>query len=234
MYYFWGKDLLSEFSVVSILISGLKTFFLPSNLLFLPAWCSMIIWFLLLNRAQFKNWRLFFIISGILVCAGFGFTVILFLLGCTHTNDALAIHAAFQGWKAYAGPGLILISLLFLVWNLIRPGSKILTGILALICALASGLVFGLSYIFRLTDDLQFLLRTLTAKVYIWDGMNLLFSHALGMILPLVLLLGLIFIFFSFSKNRHYPPAVFSVIAFLILLVTGILTLTGHLGIYCS
>jgi hypothetical protein len=137
-------------------------------------------------------------------------------------------------WKSYAGPALLLVAVLLLLWNLMKPKSPGLPGFIALLCAVLSGLAFGLSYIYVLTDDLQFLMRTMSESAIIREGLVLLLAHIFGFVLPLACLLILIFLIFSFSKSHKHPALGFSALAFVVLLLTGILTMTGHLGMFAA
>ena len=233
MYFFWGKDLLSEFSVISLLFSGIKSFFMLSNLLYLPALFLFACWIILLSRAQFRHWRIFYVLSGILLCAGFGFMIMFFLVGCCHVNRALSMLPSFTHWKSFAGLGILALSLILLAWNLLRLRNKGITGLLALLSTGLFGIAFGLSYVFLITDDLQYLMRTIVDRELIVEGLPLFFAYALGATLPVVLLLVPGLLFFSFSGKSQYPSVAFTAVAFLVIAMTGILTLTGHLGVYC-
>jgi hypothetical protein len=231
MYFFWGKDLLSEFSIGSILMAGLKTFFLAENLLFLPAWCFLICWFVWLYRAQFRSWRIFYLLSGLLACAAFASMVMLFLFGCSHVKKALPAHQLYFTGKSFSGVAMLIPAVLLLFWSVKKPRNKGLTGIMALICALLSGLAFSLSYVYLLTDDLQYLMRSMSDRPLVIEGASFFFAHAAGATLPLLFLFILFLIFFTLSKSRHYPPMIFSIVAFIMLLITGILTLSGQIGV---
>jgi len=232
LYFFWGKDLLSEFSAISLLCAGIKSFFMLPNLLYLPALFCLFCWIIMLSRAQFKNWRLFLTLSGILFCLGFGFMLMVFLTGCCYSNRALSVLNMFMRWKSFAGALILVSSLFLLVWSLIRPRRKEITWPVGLLSTGLFGLAFGLSLVFRVTDDLQYLMRTITDPELADQGLSLLFVYALGTTLPVVFLLVLCFLLFVFSRNRQYPPVLFFAVAFLILAMTGILMFTGHLGVY--